>query len=130
MNTVSKPTQTQTDSIFIEGLKANAIIGVHPWEKCQAQPLLFDIELFTGTQSAAQSDQLADTVDYAQVSQDIIRLAQQGSFELIETLAEQICEHVLTHYPSVQAIQLKLAKPHAVTEAKQVGVKIWRERQN
>ncbi|WP_051678468.1 dihydroneopterin aldolase [Thiomicrospira pelophila] len=126
---MSKPTQMQTDSIFIEGLKVNTIIGVHPWEKCQAQPLLFDIELFTTIISAAQTDQLADTVDYAQVSQDIIKMAQKESFELIETLAEQVCEHVLKHYRGVQAIQLKLAKPHAVAEAKQVGVKIWRQRQ-
>lgn len=130
MNTVSKPTQTQADSIFIEGLKVNTIIGVHPWEKCQTQPLVFDIELFTGIQSAAQSDQLADTVDYAKVSQDIIKLAQQTRYELIETLAEQICEHLFAHYPGLQAIELKLAKPHAVAEAKQVGVKIWRQRQN
>lgn len=126
---MSKPTQMQTDSIFIEGLKVNTIIGVHPWEKCQTQPLLFDIELFTTIMGAAQTDQLADTVDYAKVSQDIIKLAQQESFELIETLAEQVCEHVLKHYQGVQAIQLKLAKPHAVAEAKQVGVKIWRQRQ-
>ena len=119
----------QTDSIFIEGLKVNTIIGVHAWEKCQAQPLLFDIELFTTIVSAAQTDQLADTVDYAKVSHDIIKLAQQESFELIETLAERVCEHVLQHYSGVQAIQLKLAKPHAVAEAKQVGVKIWRQRQ-
>ncbi|WP_296830233.1 dihydroneopterin aldolase [Thiomicrospira sp.] len=126
---MSKHTQMQTDSIFIEGLKVNTIIGVHAWEKCQAQPLLFDIELFTTIISAAQTDQLADTVDYAKVSQDIIKLAQQESFELIETLAEQVCQHVLQHYSGVQAIQLKLAKPHAVAEAKQVGVKIWRQRQ-
>lgn len=119
----------QSDSIFIEGLKVNTIIGVHAWEKCQAQPLLFDIELFTTIISAAQTDQLADTVDYAKVSQDIIKLAQQESFELIETLAEQVCQHILQHYMGVQAIQLKLAKPHAVAEAKQVGVKIWRQRQ-
>lgn len=126
---MSKPTQMQSDSIFIEGLKVNTIIGVHAWEKSQTQPLLFDIELFTTIISAAQTDQLADTVDYAKVSQDIIKLAQQETFELIETLAEQVCEHVLQHYKGVQAIQLKLAKPHAVAEAKQVGVKIWRQRQ-
>lgn len=118
----------QADRIFIEGLKVNTVIGVHAWEKCQAQPLLFDIELFTTIISAAQTDQLADTVDYAKVSQDIIKLAQQESFELIETLAELVCQHILQEYKGVQAIQLKLAKPHAVSEAKQVGVKIWRQR--
>ena len=33
------------DKIFIKGLKAQAIVGVHDWERQLPRPLLFDLEL-------------------------------------------------------------------------------------
>lgn len=125
---MNKTPQLIRDCIFIEGLKVNAFIGVHAWEKIQPQPLVFDIELFTHTLTAANSDKLLDTVDYAQISAEVIRLTTDSRLDLIETLAEQVCQHILQQHPAVDAVQLILRKPHAVREANNVGVKLWRQR--
>jgi len=125
---VNKTPQPTQDCIFIEGLKVNAYIGVHAWEKVQPQPLVFDIELFTQTLTAANSDQLIDTVDYAQISAEVIRLTTDSRLDLIETLAEQVCQHILQQHPAVDAVHLVLRKPHAVREANNVGIKLQRQR--
>lgn len=125
---MNKTSPQNLDSIFIEGLKVNAVIGVHAWEKVQPQPLVFDIELFTQTLTAAHSDNLADTVDYAQISSEVIQLTTDSRLDLIETLAEQVCQHILQQHPAVEGVQLTLRKPHAVREANNVGIKLFRQR--
>jgi dihydroneopterin aldolase len=116
------------DSIFIEGLKINTIIGVHAWEQVQSQPLIFDLELFSSLQAAGQSDVLTDTVDYKQVSDDVIEWVQASRVQLIETLAEQVCALIFERHPKVEAIGLKLNKPHAIESAQATGLKIYRQR--
>lgn len=116
------------DSIFIEGLKVNAVIGIHAWEQVQSQPLIFDLELFSSLHAAGQSDQLHDTVDYKQVSDDVVHFVQQTKVQLIETLAEHICQLIFAHHPKVESIKLKLNKPHAIQSAQATGLKIYRQR--
>lgn len=118
----------QSDSIFIEGLKTQCVIGVHAWEKAQTQPIILDIELFGSVMAAGESDQLADTIDYFEVSQQIINFTQASQFNLIEALAEQLCRLILNQHPAVQAIQLRLNKPQAIPSAQATGIKLYRQR--
>jgi dihydroneopterin aldolase len=120
-----------TDIIFIEGLKTQAIIGIYDWEREARQPLIFDIELgmpdhfFT---HAAQSDAIGDTVDYKQVSDEVIALVEGSRHELLETLVEEVCAHIFKHHAAVQSIRLKISKPQAVAETDTVGLMVRRQR--
>lgn len=116
------------DIIFIQGLKTQAIIGIYDWEREQRQPLIFDIEMSLPIASAAQSDDINDTVDYKKVSDEIIEIVENSRFELLESLAESLCQHVLDHHKGVQRIQLKVSKPQAVEETDTVGLIITRHR--
>ncbi|AZR81377.1 dihydroneopterin aldolase [Thiomicrospira sp. S5] len=116
------------DTIFVQGLKTQAIIGVYDWEKQFRQPLIFDLALSTDLRAAANSDRLADTVNYKAISDEIIELVAASRFELIESLAEAICQHLFEHHAGVSAIELTLHKPNAVIEADSVGLKIRRQR--
>lgn len=116
------------DIIFIEGLKTEAIIGIYDWEREQRQPLIFDIEMQLPIAQAAQSDAIEDTVSYKQVSDEIIELVENNDFELLESLAESLCNHILSHHPAVQSVSLKVNKPQAVPQADGVGIKIRRSR--
>lgn len=116
------------DRIFIEGLKINARIGIHAWEQIQTQPLIFDLELFSGLETAGQSDQINDTVDYKQLSDDVIEWVESSQVQLIETLAEQVCALIFERYAKIQAINLKLNKPHALANAQATGLNISRQR--
>ncbi|WP_024850447.1 dihydroneopterin aldolase [Hydrogenovibrio kuenenii] len=118
----------QQDIIFIKGLAVNAVIGVFDWEKEIKQPLVFDIDLYTDLKQASESDNLQDTVCYKTVSDDVIALTEASRFDLIESLAEQVCEHVLSTQPGVKALKLTLNKPDAVPAAQSVGLNIYRQR--
>jgi len=119
--------QTPMDRIFIEQLEVKCLIGVLPWEKQVPQPLRFDIELLLPLKPAGEENDLSKTVDYAQVAQQIETLLQTPH-ELIETVAEKVCQSLLAAWPQVEQIHLRVHKPAAVPAAKSVGVEIWRGR--
>ncbi|HIE40043.1 MAG TPA: dihydroneopterin aldolase [Thiomicrorhabdus sp.] len=116
------------DIIFIQGLKTHAIIGIYDWERKNRQPLIFDIEMSLPICRAAISDNINDTVDYQCVSNEIIELVENSHFELLESLCETLCQHVLKNHLAVQKIQLKVSKPQAVAETETVGLIMTRTR--
>lgn len=116
------------DTVFIEGLKTQAIIGIYDWERENRQPLIFDIDMDLPITQAAKSDNIDDTVNYKQVSDEVIALVEQSRHELLETLCEEICQHILNNHLAVQVIRLKVSKPQAVAETNTVGLKIARYR--
>lgn len=114
------------DTIIVEGLEFEAIIGILPHERKQKQPLRVDILLYVPPITpAAQTDHIDQTVDYAQVCEQVAELARNGRFQLVETFAERACEHLLQTFP-IKAVSFKVIKPHALPEADGVGVSITR----
>ena len=83
------------DTIYIQGLRTQAIIGIYDWEREQRQPLIFDIEMDLPTFEAAQTDDISYTVDYKAVSDEVVELVGESRYELLETLCEEICQHIL-----------------------------------
>lgn len=116
------------DIIFIQGLKTQAIIGIYDWERENRQPLIFDLEMSLPIKAAANSDDINDTVDYKKVSDETIQLVENSQFELLESLCEAICQHLLAQHSVIQKIQLKVSKPQAVAETETVGLIIIRQR--
>ena len=114
------------DIVFIEALKVDSVIGVYDWEKSIQQTLHFDVEMRTDIRAAAEVDDLSKTVDYAVVSEDIVKLAKENQAELIETVAEKVAERILTHY-AVNSVQISLRKLGAVASTQSVGVRIERD---
>lgn len=115
------------DVVFIEALKVDTVIGVYEWEKSIQQTLQFDIEMRTDIRAAAQIDDLSKTVDYAEVSEDVVKLTKANQAELIETVAEKVAQHILAEY-QVVSCRIKLRKLGAVASTKSVGVIIERSK--
>ncbi|MBB1487817.1 dihydroneopterin aldolase [Oceanospirillum sediminis] len=113
------------DRVFIEGLKADALIGVYDWEREITQPLVFDIEMATDIRPAAEQDDLNLTLDYYAISQAVLKYVAQSSFELIESLAEAIAALIMNDF-GVSWLKIKVSKPGAVPEAANVAVQIER----
>lgn len=113
------------DTVYIEGLKTDAVIGVYDWERSIRQTLVLDLELASDNRAAAATDGIADAVDYDAISKRILAYVQASEFELIETLAERVAAIVLSEF-NIPWLRLKLSKPGAVAEANDVGVIIER----
>jgi dihydroneopterin aldolase len=115
------------DTVFIEALEADTLIGVYDFERIAPQKLLFDVQMGFDNCKASVSDNLADTIDYAQVVATITAICRDSKFQLVETLAEHIANELLQRFP-IQILSLRVTKPGAVPAARGVGIKIIRER--
>ncbi len=117
------------DKVYIEGLTFQTTIGFYQWEKEIKQTLVIDLAMGWNTALAAENDELAKTLDYAEISEAIVKFANNNSVDLIETLAERIATFLMAQY-HIPWLRLKLMKPTAVHNATTVGVEIERGQQS
>ncbi|WJG08779.1 dihydroneopterin aldolase [Aliiglaciecola sp. LCG003] len=113
------------DKIIIQGLQVKSLIGVYEWERKTKQSLLIDVEIGMDLSKAALSDKVADTLDYAALALAIEELANNSSFELLESLAGHIINHLFT-YNGVYKIRLSVTKPKILANATAVTVELNR----
>ena len=118
------------DKIIINGLKIFAYHGVNEEEKRDGQEFFIDAELTADLGRAGESDNLADTVNYASAVKTITRAMTENKFDLIEKAAQYVCDTVLSEHSKVDEITVLLKKPHAPVNAEfsYVAVKITRKR--
>lgn len=113
-------------SIFIEHLEAQTVIGVYPEERERARPLVFDIEIDLPSRRGFSSDSLADTIDYDQVVALIRRELLSHSFQLLERLAQHLCE-TIERETAASRVRIKISKAGAVPGTRSVGVILERD---
>jgi len=113
------------DRVLIEGLEVRTVIGIYDWEREIRQTVRLDLEMAWNISKAAQSDDIADTLDYKAVSKRLIAFVEASSFGLIESLAEH-CADILLHEFHVPWLRLKMSKPGAVRGSENVAVLIER----
>ncbi|GAA6172500.1 dihydroneopterin aldolase [Colwellia sp. KU-HH00111] len=113
------------DKVFIKGLHIQTTIGFFQWEKEIKQTLVIDVAMGWNTAGAALNDELAKTLDYAQISTAIETFANENPVDLLETLAERLAAFLMTTY-HIPWLKLTIGKPGAVHNADTVGVEIER----
>jgi len=91
--------------------------------------MAIDLELDCETVSAAASDHLIDTVDYAQVAKRVVALGGEEVCALLETLAEKVLTMLFAEFPISRArVWLRKLAPPMIEKAGSVGVKLDRPR--
>jgi len=115
------------DQIRIPNLRCSAIIGCKPKERLLPQALFLTITVFLDTRPAAKADDLELTVNYAQMSKDIMAFVNKSTCQLLETLANQLAEHCLDGYP-IEAISISILKPAGIASADGAILEITRRR--
>ena len=116
-------------TITIRDIKVFAHHGVLPEEKEQGQEFLIDVEIAL-EEGVPCADDLETTVDYAEVAGAVAGIATSRRYELLETLASELVDHLLVQQ-GVKAASVTVKKPRAPmpVEVGWVGVTIRRERQ-
>ena len=112
------------DRIHIEQLEVFARVGVPDSERAEAQRLRLNMTLWP--KIAEPRDEISDTVNYSEVAESLKQFVRQRDYKLIETLAEQIATHLLTHF-SLRKVELEVRK-FVLPDAKYVSVTAIRER--
>lgn len=113
------------DTVFIEGLEVDTVIGAYDWEREIRQCLRLDLELGWDIVPAAIDDDLAQALDYATVCTRIQAFAAEAQFILVETFAERLSALLMAEF-NIPWLRLRLTKPGAVPAASGVGVEIVR----
>ncbi|WP_145523084.1 bifunctional dihydroneopterin aldolase/7,8-dihydroneopterin epimerase [Yersinia rohdei] len=113
------------DIVFIEELSVITTIGVYDWEQTIQQKLVFDIEMGWDNRKAAGSDDVNDCLSYADISEAVIKHVEAQRFALVERVAEEISALLLQQFKSPW-VRIKVSKPGAVAQARNVGVVIER----
>lgn len=115
------------DFIFIEELRVQANVGVYPRER--AAPQTVELNLTFGVpDSAARHDDIADTINYAEVIERIrIELADRH-FNLIETLGEFVVKLLFEEF-GAPWVKIRIAKIGVMKGVRRVGVFIQRGRE-
>jgi dihydroneopterin aldolase len=100
------------DRIELLGLRAVGFHGVFDHERRDGQEFVVDLVLGIDTRAAAASDDLADTVDYGAVADEVTAIIEGAPVNLIETLAARMADALLQR-PLVHAVEVRVHKPHA-----------------
>jgi dihydroneopterin aldolase / 2-amino-4-hydroxy-6-hydroxymethyldihydropteridine diphosphokinase len=118
-----------TDRIHLRGVEAVGFHGVLPYEKRDGQPFVVDVVLDLDLTTAGATDDLHDTVSYAEIAGEVMARITGPSFDLIERLAEVIGDDVLRH-SLVDAVTVTVHKPQAPVghPFSDVAVEVHRER--
>lgn len=101
------------DKIIIEDLEVYAHHGVAPEEKVNGQMFIVSLEIAADLEKAALSDNLEDTMSYAEICTDVRRVLQSAKYNLIEAAAMKIIECIFGKYNKVQVVKVLLKKPWA-----------------
>lgn len=98
------------DRITLTGIRAVGYHGVFDHERRDGQPFVVDIELHRPLDTT--SDDLAGTVNYAEVAQAVEDIITGRPRDLIETVAGDVASRCLT-FPGVQSVCVTVHKPNA-----------------
>ena len=101
-----------TDHIAVQGISAHGRHGVLEWEKQLGQRFVVDLDLEVDLSRAGGSDDLAHTVNYAEVAADVVGILAGEPLDLIEAVAQRIADAAL-RYPLVEAVDVTVHKPEA-----------------
>jgi len=114
------------DRVLIKDLLLRCIIGAQDWERQKKQDVLINLVLQTDIAAAAQSDSIADALNYRTVTKAIIGHVEGSSYHTVEALATAIARIcVVDHH--VPQVMVRVEKPGALRFARSVGVEIERE---
>ena len=127
MTTSSSEGQPQLDTVHIEQLELDCIIGINPWERLTKQRITIDIEITADLSAAGKSDAIEDTINYRTIAKAVTSEIEESSYGLVEAMAARIVEICLED-ERAQSVIVTIRKPGAVRKAAAVGVIVRRSR--
>ncbi|OAM26071.1 MULTISPECIES: dihydroneopterin aldolase [Eikenella] len=116
------------DTVFLHGLKAQTLIGVFDWERRRAQTVLLDIDIRADLRAAEASDDVADTISYAEVAERVVSSLAGQQFFLLEALAGHVAQLLLRQF-ACESVRVKAVKPGILPGVVEVGVVVERGRE-
>lgn len=112
------------DAILVSGLELSARVGVPPEEREEPQRLTVSLRMIPRSDFSDLRDDLANTVDYFELTRRVRRLVAERPRRLIETLVVEIAESVLREF-AVAEVEVELRK-YILPDTEYVAVRVSR----
>jgi dihydroneopterin aldolase len=115
--------------VRISGLRVRGRHGVLPVERERGQVFVADVALTVADETSAATDALADTVDYAALSERLRDVMAGEPVDLIETLAGRLADVCLAD-ERVASVEVTVHKPEVPlrVDVDEVSVTLARSR--
>ena len=118
------------DKIELSQMEFYGYHGVLPEENRLGQRFIVDLTVKVGLQKAGISDQLEDSINYAELFQICKDIVEGKPFKLIEAVAEKVAAQVLQQFSTISECIVKVIKPNPPIPGhyRSVAVEIIRSR--
>ena len=112
--------------ITIVDLEVFYRVGISEEERAKPQRLLLTLDIKFDFSSAAVSGRIGRTIDYYEVSQRLLKLGETRSWRLIESVATDIADKILSEFrPENVTVEVK---KFSIPEARYVSVSLTKQR--
>jgi dihydroneopterin aldolase len=115
------------DILSVKELQTETILGVYDWERVACRPVIINMDIRIETIAAAKSDNINETLDYAQLIDKVDDFVRSQTCQLIETLAHNIAMLVLSEY-FCHSVKIEVIKPNIISKVKQISICIERHK--
>lgn len=116
-----------TSKIFLENVKIYAYHGVLPEENTIGTYFLLNLELVVDLWKAAETDDLVDTISYAEIN-DILHEEMQIQSKLLEHVGGRILNRIHQNFPHIAKIKLKITKTNPPMKGECKGASVELEK--
>lgn len=115
-------------TVEIVGLSLYTHHGVGDAEREVGQRLVFDLSFELSECDATLTDRVEDTVDYADVCQQVALAAQERSYRTLERLCSAVADRMIERFP-VDSVTVRASKPEPPIPlpVEEVSVEVWKE---
>ncbi len=121
--------KTKHDLILLNDISLYGYHGILPEERQRGQEFIVTVEMEVNFKGIGATDNIEDTVNYADVIEKIKAVVEGQAYNLLETVAEKISEEILS-FPKVVGVKTTVGKPRpplsVITSG--VAVTVYRRR--
>jgi len=114
-------------SVLIKDFIVNEIIGIHKHEKISKQKIIFNIVIEVNKKTLPDENNISSIVDYEKITNKLENLTKYKNYNFLESLAEDSFKEIFED-KRINSIKIKIEKPDAMTNAKSVGVEVFKNR--
>ena len=113
--------------VFIRDFLVDCLIGVYDHEKNEPQRVRINLDLAVDEGEHPIIDDIKNVVSYETMANCILKIANEGHVNLVETIAERIADMCFED-DRVDSVRVRIEKLDILENAESVGVEIERFR--
>ena len=114
-------------TVLIKDFHIKEIIGIHKHERINKQKIIFNIVIDVNQNTLPDENSLSSIVDYEKITNKLKNLAENKSYNFLESLAEDSFDEIFKD-KRINSVKIKIEKPDAISNAKSVGVEVFKSR--